>query len=54
MTDNGAAMLADETVPAWLPGDRSSATLPYSPYQNAKQGRSGGVSRAIDGRWASR
>ena len=38
MTDNGAAMLADETVTglACL-GIVHQTTLPYSPYQNAKQ-----------------
>mgnify|MGYP003375971302 FL=1 len=38
MTDNGAAMLADETVSglACL-GIVHQTTLPYSPYQNAKQ-----------------
>jgi putative transposase len=38
MTDNGAAMLADETVTGLASlGIVHQTTLPYSPYQNAKQ-----------------
>ena len=38
MTDNGAAMLADETVTGLASlGVVHQTTLPYSPYQNAKQ-----------------
>lgn len=38
MTDNGAAMLADETVSGLAAlGIVHQTTLPYSPYQNAKQ-----------------
>ena len=38
MTDNGAAMLADETVSGLNRlGVLHQTTLPYSPYQNAKQ-----------------
>ena len=38
MTDNGAAMLADETVTGLATlGIVHQTTLPYSPYQNAKQ-----------------
>lgn len=38
MTDNGAAMLADETVTGLARlGIVHQTTLPYSPYQNAKQ-----------------
>lgn len=38
MTDNGAAMLADETVTGLAAlGIVHQTTLPYSPYQNAKQ-----------------
>lgn len=38
MTDNGAAMLADETVSGLATlGIVHQTTLPYSPYQNAKQ-----------------
>jgi putative transposase len=38
MTDNGAAMLAEETVAGLLSlGVLHQTTLPYSPYQNAKQ-----------------
>lgn len=38
MTDNGAAMLADETVSGLgRLGVLHQTTLPYSPYQNAKQ-----------------
>jgi putative transposase len=38
MTDNGAAMLADETTSGLaLLGVLHQTTLPYSPYQNAKQ-----------------
>ena len=38
MTDNGAAMLADETVRGLASlGIVHQTTLPYSPYQNAKQ-----------------
>ena len=38
MTDNGAAMLADETVSGLARlGIVHQTTLPYSPYQNAKQ-----------------
>ena len=38
MTDNGAAMLADETVNGLAAlGIVHQTTLPYSPYQNAKQ-----------------
>jgi len=38
MTDNGAAMLADETVSGLAAlGVVHQTTLPYSPYQNAKQ-----------------
>ena len=38
MTDNGAAMLADETVSGLaVLGIVHQTTLPYSPYQNAKQ-----------------
>ena len=38
MTDNGAAMLADETVIGLAGlGVVHQTTLPYSPYQNAKQ-----------------
>lgn len=38
MTDNGAAMLADETVTGLAAlGIVHRTTLPYSPYQNAKQ-----------------
>lgn len=38
MTDNGAAMLADETVNGFASlGIVHQTTLPYSPYQNAKQ-----------------
>lgn len=38
MTDNGAAMLADETVTGLAAlGVVHQTTLPYSPYQNAKQ-----------------
>lgn len=38
MTDNGAAMLADETVSGLAAlGIVHRTTLPYSPYQNAKQ-----------------
>jgi putative transposase len=37
MTDNGAAMLADETVSGLPLGVVHQTTLPYSPYQNAKQ-----------------
>lgn len=38
MTDNGAAMLADETVTGLSTlGIVHQTTLPYSPYQNAKQ-----------------
>lgn len=38
MTDNGAAMLAEETVNGLLNlGVLHQTTLPYSPYQNAKQ-----------------
>jgi hypothetical protein len=38
MTDNGAAMLADETVAGLAAlGVVHQTTLPYSPYQNAKQ-----------------
>ena len=38
MTDNGAAMLADETVSGLSSlGIVHQTTLPYSPYQNAKQ-----------------
>ena len=38
MTDNGAAMLADETVTGLAGlGIVHQTTLPYSPYQNAKQ-----------------
>lgn len=38
MTDNGAAMLADETVTGLATlGVVHQTTLPYSPYQNAKQ-----------------
>ena len=38
MTDNGAAMLADETVTGLANlGIVHQTTLPYSPYQNAKQ-----------------
>lgn len=38
MTDNGAAMLADETVSGLASlGIVHQTTLPYSPYQNAKQ-----------------
>jgi putative transposase len=38
MTDNGAAMLADETVTGLSSlGIVHQTTLPYSPYQNAKQ-----------------
>jgi transposase InsO family protein len=38
MTDNGAAMLADETVTGLATlGIVHKTTLPYSPYQNAKQ-----------------
>jgi transposase InsO family protein len=38
MTDNGAAMLADETVSGLTAlGIVHQTTLPYSPYQNAKQ-----------------
>jgi len=38
MTDNGAAMLAEETTAGLLAlGVLHQTTLPYSPYQNAKQ-----------------
>ena len=38
MTDNGAAMLAEETVTGLAAlGIVHQTTLPYSPYQNAKQ-----------------
>ena len=38
MTDNGAAMLAEETVSGLAAlGIVHQTTLPYSPYQNAKQ-----------------
>lgn len=38
MTDNGAAMLAEETATGLLKlGVLHQTTLPYSPYQNAKQ-----------------
>ena len=38
MTDNGAAMLAEETVTGLATlGIVHQTTLPYSPYQNAKQ-----------------
>ena len=38
MTDNGAAMLAEETTTGLLAlGVLHQTTLPYSPYQNAKQ-----------------
>lgn len=38
MTDNGAAMLAEETTTGLLSlGVLHQTTLPYSPYQNAKQ-----------------
>jgi hypothetical protein len=38
MTDNGAAMLAEETVSGLATlGILHQTTLPYSPYQNAKQ-----------------
>jgi putative transposase len=37
MTDNGAAMLADETVSGLAPGDRASDDAAVFAYQNAKQ-----------------
>jgi putative transposase len=39
MTDNGAAMLAEEETVSGLAtlGIVHQTTLPYSPYQNAKQ-----------------
>lgn len=38
MTDNGAAMLAEETTTGLAAlGIVHQTTLPYSPYQNAKQ-----------------
>ena len=38
MTDNGAAMLAEETTAGLSKlGVLHQTTLPYSPYQNAKQ-----------------
>jgi len=38
MTDNGAAMLAEEAVAGLARlGVLHQITLPYSPYQNAKQ-----------------
>ncbi len=46
MTDNGAAMLADETV--WglnRLGVLHQTTLPYSPYQNASRVPSRGASK---------
>lgn len=50
LTDNGAAMLAAETIAGLRRlGIVQRTTLPYSPYQNGKQGRSGARSRG--GSW---
>jgi len=46
MTDNGAAMLAGETTTGLAElGVLHQTTLPYSPYQNAKQESFWGCSR---------